>query len=123
MQPGGSPRRGQRGGRARVYAAYPVTAGFRLQGDKEIPRFIQECINAGAPATLFDGVEPAGPLASFDGADTWVEHPYADGIVLIGDAAATSDPRRVPDHLFSGPDMPWTNKLREISFGEDLPTA
>ena len=34
----------------------------------------------------------AGPLATFNGADTWVEHPYSNGIALIGDAAATSDP-------------------------------
>ena len=26
------------------------------------------------------------------GADSWVEHPYRNGIALIGDAAATSDP-------------------------------
>jgi 2-polyprenyl-6-methoxyphenol hydroxylase-like FAD-dependent oxidoreductase len=34
----------------------------------------------------------AGPLACFEAADTWVEHPYGDGVVLIGDAAAASDP-------------------------------
>jgi 2-polyprenyl-6-methoxyphenol hydroxylase-like FAD-dependent oxidoreductase len=33
-----------------------------------------------------------GPLATFDGAESWVEHPYKDGVVLLGDAAATSDP-------------------------------
>jgi menaquinone-9 beta-reductase len=33
-----------------------------------------------------------GPLASFDGADTWVEHPFKDGLALIGDAGASSDP-------------------------------
>jgi menaquinone-9 beta-reductase len=32
------------------------------------------------------------PLASFAGADHWVTHPYRDGVVLIGDAAAASDP-------------------------------
>ena len=33
-----------------------------------------------------------GPLASFDMTETWVEHPYRDGVVLIGDAAGSSDP-------------------------------
>jgi 2-polyprenyl-6-methoxyphenol hydroxylase-like FAD-dependent oxidoreductase len=33
-----------------------------------------------------------GPLATFHGADTWVEHPYKEGVVLIGDAAAANDP-------------------------------
>jgi 2-polyprenyl-6-methoxyphenol hydroxylase-like FAD-dependent oxidoreductase len=31
-------------------------------------------------------------LASFNGADSWVARPYADGIALIGDAAVASDP-------------------------------
>ena len=34
----------------------------------------------------------AGILATFDGADTWVDHPYHNGITLMGDAAASSDP-------------------------------
>jgi menaquinone-9 beta-reductase len=36
--------------------------------------------------------ESIGPLASFDVSDTWVEHPYRDGVALLGDAAATTDP-------------------------------
>lgn len=34
----------------------------------------------------------AGPLATFDGADTFTPHPYKDGVALVGDAAASSDP-------------------------------
>jgi 2-polyprenyl-6-methoxyphenol hydroxylase-like FAD-dependent oxidoreductase len=34
----------------------------------------------------------AGPLATFEGADRWVEHPYQDGVDLLGDAAASNDP-------------------------------
>jgi 2-polyprenyl-6-methoxyphenol hydroxylase-like FAD-dependent oxidoreductase len=37
-------------------------------------------------------VRAIGPLATFDGAATWVEHPYQDGAVLIGDAAGATDP-------------------------------
>jgi len=33
-----------------------------------------------------------GPLAAFDVSESWAVHPYRDGVVLIGDAAATSDP-------------------------------
>ncbi|MCH8949395.1 MAG: FAD-dependent monooxygenase, partial [Chloroflexi bacterium] len=43
------------------------------------------------PAELFEKARPQGPLATFDGADTWVDHPYKDGVALIGDAAASSD--------------------------------
>jgi 2-polyprenyl-6-methoxyphenol hydroxylase-like FAD-dependent oxidoreductase len=31
-------------------------------------------------------------LASFDVADRWVDHPYCNGVVLVGDSAAASDP-------------------------------
>jgi 2-polyprenyl-6-methoxyphenol hydroxylase-like FAD-dependent oxidoreductase len=63
-----------------------------LQGDADVPRFIQECINTGAPADYYRNVKPSGPLASFETADTWVPHPYRNGIALLGDAAASSDP-------------------------------
>ena len=33
-----------------------------------------------------------GPLATFEGAACWVEHPYRHGVVLVGDAAYASDP-------------------------------
>ena len=33
-----------------------------------------------------------GPLAAFEGGDVWIDHPYRDGVALIGEAAATSDP-------------------------------
>jgi 2-polyprenyl-6-methoxyphenol hydroxylase-like FAD-dependent oxidoreductase len=35
---------------------------------------------------------PAGPCRAFPGTDTWTEHPYVDGVVLIGDAAGHNDP-------------------------------
>ena len=45
-----------------------------------------------APAEFFQGVISAGPLASFQTADTWLSHPYKNGVALLGDAAASSDP-------------------------------
>jgi 2-polyprenyl-6-methoxyphenol hydroxylase-like FAD-dependent oxidoreductase len=79
-------------GRARAYFAYPVDAGFRLQGQKDLPQFIDECVKAGAPAEYYSRAKAAGPLASFEAADSWVPHPYKDGVALVGDAAASSDP-------------------------------
>src|SRR5262249_15315749 len=46
----------------------------------------------GVPPDAFAAARVAGPLATFDGADSWVEHPYRDGVALLGDAASTSDP-------------------------------
>jgi len=79
-------------GRVRTYFAYPVNTPHRLQGEADIPRFIEACVKAGVPAEHFRGVKPAGPLASFETADTWVAHPYKNGVALLGDAAASSDP-------------------------------
>lgn len=187
----------QGGGRVRCYAAYPASAGYRHTGDDSLPGFVETAVQAGAPATLFAGARLAGPLASFDAADTWVEHPYRDGVALIGDAAASADPSwgqglsltlrdarelrdrllesddwdmaahayahthdryttvmrevthackdlflrggpeadarraralplmaedptRLPDHPFSGPDLPWNAEVRRRFFGEDV---
>lgn len=64
----------------------------QLSGIQHAPDFVRACIETGMPAEWYDGAELVGPVAEFEGADTWVEHPYRDGIVLIGDAAAASDP-------------------------------
>jgi 2-polyprenyl-6-methoxyphenol hydroxylase-like FAD-dependent oxidoreductase len=78
--------------RVRVYATYPRERPYRLQGGGDLPRLVEESVRASVPAEWYTGVKTAGPLASFDGTDTWVEHPYREGVVLIGDAAACSDP-------------------------------
>jgi 2-polyprenyl-6-methoxyphenol hydroxylase-like FAD-dependent oxidoreductase len=38
------------------------------------------------------GGTPLGPCATFGGEDTWVDVPFVDGVVLIGDAAGYNDP-------------------------------
>lgn len=82
-----------RGGRARVYFMYPKQAGRRrLSGDDQIGDFLDCCRQAAVPDEWLESARPAGPLAEFNGADHWVEHPAGDGVVLIGDAAASSDP-------------------------------
>ena len=78
--------------RFRTYLAYRCDSDLRIQGPDALPRFIDECIRCGFPADFFAGTEAIGPLASFNGADTWVAQPYGAGIALVGDAAAASDP-------------------------------
>ena len=75
----------------RAYLVYPHRAPYRLQNQREIGRFVEESTKV-APAEFYEGAKPVGPLASYSGADTWVDHPYRKGVVLIGDAAAASDP-------------------------------
>ena len=44
------------------------------------------------PDEWLASARPEGPLATFDGTHRWVERPYNDGVVLVGDAAGASDP-------------------------------
>lgn len=78
--------------RARAYLAYHKDSRARIQGDSAFADFIQSCKRTGADPAWYDGAKAAGPLASFDGADTDTPHPYRNGVALVGDAAATSDP-------------------------------
>jgi 2-polyprenyl-6-methoxyphenol hydroxylase-like FAD-dependent oxidoreductase len=79
-------------GRVRVYLGYLPQAGYSMSGEAAVPRFIEACQRAGAPGAYYGQARAVGPLATFRGADTWVAHPYHQGVALIGDAAATSDP-------------------------------
>jgi 2-polyprenyl-6-methoxyphenol hydroxylase-like FAD-dependent oxidoreductase len=186
----------QAGGQSRAYFVYPKTTGDRLQGESMLPLFVSESAKAYPPiADYCVDAKSIGPLASFDVSDTWVEHPYCDGVALLGDAAATTDPTygqglsfalrgarvlrdeltnnsdwdaagaryaeqhrrsfhgchevekwvrtlfqdtspeaaalrvkalpriaedptRVPDHIFSGPDLPFDERVRARFFGE-----
>jgi 2-polyprenyl-6-methoxyphenol hydroxylase-like FAD-dependent oxidoreductase len=79
-------------GRFRTYVAYQDHDGLRLQGDEGIKSFIAEAKKAELVADCFNHAEAIGPLASFRCGDFWVEHPFRDGVALLGDAASTSDP-------------------------------
>ncbi len=82
----------QSNGRTRAYAWHPRYWGYRFQGAEDLPRFVEDSVKAGAPSQWYASIRPIGPLATFDGADSWVVHPYQNGVALIGDAAASSDP-------------------------------
>jgi 2-polyprenyl-6-methoxyphenol hydroxylase-like FAD-dependent oxidoreductase len=84
-------------GRFRSYFAWFAAGNSngrrrRVAGPSDLGEFASGSIAAGAPPDWFATAELAGPLASFEGADTWVPHPYREGVALIGDAAASSDP-------------------------------
>jgi 2-polyprenyl-6-methoxyphenol hydroxylase-like FAD-dependent oxidoreductase len=80
-------------GRGRAYLSWHIDTGApRLNGPAAFQRFLDECIAMGTPPEHLAGAQQAGPLATFDCNEIWVEHPYKAGIALIGDAAANSDP-------------------------------
>jgi len=79
--------------RFRAYLIYPKALGYRLQGDSMLSQFSSESRKAYPPlADYYAESKSIGPLASFDASDSWVDDPYRDGVVLVGDAAATTDP-------------------------------
>jgi 2-polyprenyl-6-methoxyphenol hydroxylase-like FAD-dependent oxidoreductase len=83
----------QGGERVRAYVAFRANRDSgRLSGRKRVPDFLGACAAAQVPLDWLADAVPAGPLAAFSGADTYVPHPARGGVVLIGDAAASSDP-------------------------------
>jgi len=82
----------QPGGRARAYFGYHPHGCARLQGLGDFARFRDLFLAAAGEAIPLGNPTPAGPLASFECADVWVDHPYRDGVALVGDAAASNDP-------------------------------
>jgi menaquinone-9 beta-reductase len=79
-------------GRARAYFCFHTGSQPRYQGAADFSRYLESFKRSAMKSELFEGAKMAGPLATFDGAEAWVEHPYHDGVALIGDGAAASDP-------------------------------
>src|SRR4029077_14386744 len=79
--------------RWRTYLGYPTGSGLVLQGSDKMGTFLAESMRV-APALTeaYAEVKSVGPLATFDVSESWVDHPYREGVALLGDAAATSDP-------------------------------
>jgi 2-polyprenyl-6-methoxyphenol hydroxylase-like FAD-dependent oxidoreductase len=82
----------QGGARARVYLGFHKDAGMPRLGGDGFAIFRETSERIGVPPAFYAQARVAGPLATFDGADSWVRHPYRQGVALVGDAAATSDP-------------------------------
>jgi 2-polyprenyl-6-methoxyphenol hydroxylase-like FAD-dependent oxidoreductase len=83
----------QRDGRVRAYAIRRSRPDQRpLSGKRNTDGFLDFLRKTGVPPEWISHARPAGPMAEFDGADTWVKHPYAEGVALIGDAASSNDP-------------------------------
>ena len=69
-----------------------VVLGERSESLETPEGFVRECIRAGAGRGVYRAAKPTGLLATIAASDRWVDHPYRDGVALIGDAAGTSDP-------------------------------
>ena len=83
----------QGGGRARVYLCTGLSGQHRFSGRTGTEQFLAACNVSCYPwSEQVMAATPAGPCAAYAGDDTWTDAPFADGVVLIGDAAGYNDP-------------------------------
>jgi 2-polyprenyl-6-methoxyphenol hydroxylase-like FAD-dependent oxidoreductase len=80
-------------GRLRLYLCPNVGNKRRFAGPGGLDEFRRSasfgCVPFGE--ALADG-KPAGPLATYPGDDSWIERPFVDGVVLVGDSAGYNNP-------------------------------
>lgn len=83
----------QGGDKVRVYGGYALEEKGRFAGEDGPRKFLESFRMNCAPGNeaIADGT-PAGPLLSYFNNDSWTDEPFADGCVLIGDAAGWNDP-------------------------------
>ncbi len=80
-------------GRVRLYAAYGREQAGRFAGSEGAQRFLDACVLKCLPETeAFRAARPAGPCRTYANQDTWIDAPFTDGVVLVGDAAGWNDP-------------------------------
>ena len=79
-------------GRARVYLCYAAGSAKRYGGASDVGQVLEQCMASGVPAAVYGNATPAGPLATFEGRTTWTDSAYRNGVALVGDAAANTDP-------------------------------
>ncbi|MBS0469620.1 MAG: FAD-dependent monooxygenase [Proteobacteria bacterium] len=80
-------------GRVRVYGGYALDQRGRFAGEDGARKFLEAFRMTSAPNNVhLAGATPAGPLFSYFNNDSWTDVPYAEGIVLVGDAAGWNDP-------------------------------
>ena len=110
----------QHRGQVRMYLCPGMNQKNRFAGPSSVAEFMRganfDCLPFGE---RLSAANPAGPLATYPGDDTWTASPYAEGIVLIGDAAGHNSPiigqglsiafrdaRTVRDAIRSGDSLP-----------------
>jgi menaquinone-9 beta-reductase len=84
----------QGGGRSRLYVVMGRSGQRLFAGPDAAARFLGAWSNSGCypNSSLVAAGTQAGPCATYPGDDTWTDTPFADGVVLVGDAAGYNDP-------------------------------
>lgn len=83
----------QGNGRARAYICVGDSGRHAFSGAEGTARFLERWKDSVYPwgADIAKGT-PAGPCSTYPGDDTWTAKPFADGVLLVGDAAGHNDP-------------------------------
>jgi 2-polyprenyl-6-methoxyphenol hydroxylase-like FAD-dependent oxidoreductase len=107
------------GGFVRLYLACDKERDLGGAGRAEwfLRSFELDCFPGGASLAR---AEPIGPCAFYTGTDSWCDRPFAEGTVLIGDAAGWSDPI-IGQGL--GVAMRDVRLVSEVLLGDDWSTA
>src|SRR5262245_12661308 len=80
-------------GRIRLYLGYPTEQKTRLTGEGSQQAFLDAFrLKTVSGSEHLANATPAGPVHSYPNEDAWTDTPYAQGMVLIGDAAGWNDP-------------------------------
>jgi menaquinone-9 beta-reductase len=80
-------------GRARLYVCSGRSGQRRFAGHDGAAQFLAAWTPDSYPLSgLVAAGVPAGPCATYPGDDTWTDTPFADSVVLAGDAAGHNDP-------------------------------
>ncbi len=81
------------GARARLYLIWDIRRGQRFTGRDRSRKFLDayrlDCL---PPGEAIAASKAAGPCATYPMNDSWIEEPFAEGVVLVGDAAGWNDP-------------------------------
>ena len=80
--------------RARIYLLWDKDEPQRFAGPQASVRMIEQMASLGCfpQPDWFATARAVSPVASYPMEDTWIDRPYAPGVVLIGDAAGWNDP-------------------------------
>jgi len=83
----------QGGGRARIYLCPGTEDPQRFAGPDGSERFLAAAAVDSLPdAQAWHEAIPVGPCRTFPADDTWSDEPFAEGVVLLGDAAGHTNP-------------------------------
>ena len=83
----------QGAGKARLYLGHALSQRQRFAGPEGAAEFLRafdvKCVPRSERIVR---ASPAGPCAAYTNEDSWADRPFAEGVVLIGDAAGYNDP-------------------------------